>query len=186
MGVGRLLSLADLGNWPHKGVIQMGGSNEFVHPSTSSAGARLHEQRAGLNMLTEQEKKWLTVRKKACARCGKVPFRCSQDQRNACYRAGFPLWDKTTVTFESYRDAAEFEARVAAKLAEHAGSCGRRGGIGTLLRPHGCSWYNADGYRETVCPPGHDIDKCTGIPFCNLYLSRIAVEQEMDNERNHA
>lgn len=47
MGVGRLLSLADLGNWPHKGVIQMGGSNEFVHPSTSSAGARLHEQRAG-------------------------------------------------------------------------------------------------------------------------------------------
>ena len=81
-----------------------------------------------------------------------------------------------------YRDAAEFEARVAAKLAEHAGSGGRRGGIGTLLRPHGCSWYNADGYRETVCPPGHDIDKCTGIPFCNLYLARIAVEQEMDDE----
>lgn len=48
MGVGRLLSLADLGNWPHKGVIQMGGSNEFVRPSTSSAGARLHEQRAGV------------------------------------------------------------------------------------------------------------------------------------------
>ena len=47
VGVGRLLSLADLGNWPHKGVIQMGGSNEFVRPSTSSAGARLHEQRAG-------------------------------------------------------------------------------------------------------------------------------------------
>lgn len=46
VGVGRLLSLADLGNWPHKGVIQMGGSNEFVRPSTSSAGARLHEQRA--------------------------------------------------------------------------------------------------------------------------------------------
>lgn len=81
-----------------------------------------------------------------------------------------------------YRDAAEFEARVAAKLAEHAGSGGRRGGIGTLLRPHGCSWYNADGYRETVCPSGHDIDKCTGIPFCNLYLARIAVEQEMDDE----
>ena len=81
-----------------------------------------------------------------------------------------------------YRDAAEFEARVVAKLAEHAGSGGRRGGIGTLLRPHGCSWYNADGYRETVCPPGHDIDKCTGIPFCNLYLARIAVEQEMDDE----
>ena len=47
--VGRLLSFADLGYWPHKGVIQMGGSNEFVRPSTSSAGARLHEQRAGEN-----------------------------------------------------------------------------------------------------------------------------------------
>lgn len=83
---------------------------------------------------------------------------------------------------DDYRDSAEFEARVATKLAEHAGSCSSRGGIGTLLRPHGCSWYNADGYRETVCPSRYDIDKCTGIPFCNLYLARITVEQEMDDE----
>lgn len=68
-------------------------------------------------MLTDKEQEWLTARKKACTRCGKVPSRCSQDQRNACYRAGFPLWDKTTVTFESYRDAAEFEARVSRRLA---------------------------------------------------------------------
>lgn len=47
VGVGRLIPLGDLGNWPRKGVMPMGGSNEFVHPSTSSAGARLHEQRAG-------------------------------------------------------------------------------------------------------------------------------------------
>lgn len=56
VGVGRLLSLADLGNWPHKGVIQMGGSNEFVRPSTSSAGARLHEQRAGIKNMDFKQK----------------------------------------------------------------------------------------------------------------------------------
>lgn len=39
VGVGRLIPLGDLGNWPRKGVMPMGGSNEFVHPSTSSAGA---------------------------------------------------------------------------------------------------------------------------------------------------
>ena len=50
VGVGRLIPLGDLGNWPRKGVMPMGGSNEFVHPSTSSAGARLHEQRAGAIM----------------------------------------------------------------------------------------------------------------------------------------
>lgn len=133
-------------------------------------------------MLTDKEREWLTVRKKVCARCGKVPSRCSQDQRNVCYRTGFPLWDKTTVMFESYRDAAEFEARVAEKLAEHAGSYNRRNGIGSLLRPNGCSWYKDTGGRDTVCPPKHDIDDCPGIPFCNLYLARIAVEEEMDND----
>lgn len=85
-----------------------------------------------------------------------------------------------------YRDAAEFEARVAEKLAEHAGSYNRRNGIGSLLRPNGCSWYKDTGGRDTVCPPKHDIDDCPGIPFCNLYLARIAVEEEMENERNHA
>lgn len=130
-------------------------------------------------MLTEQERKWLEERKKRTQHCDTCPNRvgyyelCSSCRSRSLY--GLSLCP-------DYRDAAEFEARVAAKLAEHAGSGGRRGGIGTLLRPHGCSWYNADGYRETVCPSGHDIDKCTGIPFCNLYLARIAVEQEMDDE----
>lgn len=114
-------------------------------------------------MLTEKEREWLTVRKKACARCGKVPSRCSQDQRNACYRAGFPLWDKTTVTFESYRDAAEFEARVAEKL--------------TLKEP-------------CPLPENADLDDCPyfteddGSAFscrwCRLKRARIAVEEEMD------
>lgn len=122
-------------------------------------------------MLTEKERKWLEERKHRKAPCGDETHHCV----GCMVKYGCSLTP-------DWIDAAEFEARVAAKLAEHAGSGGRRGGIGTLLRPHGCSWYNADGYRETVCPPGHDIDKCTGIPFCNLYLARIAVEQEMDDE----
>lgn len=115
-------------------------------------------------MLTEQEKKWLTVRKKACARCGKVPFRCSQDQRNACYRAGFPLWDKTTVTFESYRDAAEFEARVARCIAGNASELDMISNNLQFL----------DGF------------KAKSLAWYILREARIAVEEEMDNERNHA
>ena len=69
-------------------------------------------------MLTDKEQEWLTARKKACTRCGKVPSRCSQDQRNGCYRTGLPVWDlRTTVPFYAFRDAAEFEARVSRRLA---------------------------------------------------------------------
>lgn len=131
-------------------------------------------------MLTDKEKRWLEFRKDVCFRCKKRRQTCSLQLRDDCRKAGYPIRDLAMVIPPDYRDVAEFAARVAAKLAEHAGSGGRRGGIGTLLRPHGCSWYNTDGYRETVCPPGHDIDKCTGIPFCNLYLARIAVEEEME------
>lgn len=120
---------------------------------------------------TEKERKWLEKRRTKDAPCGACWRWCRTECKEAC--------DRLT---SDYRDAAEFEARVAAKLAEHAGSNARRGEIGTLLRPRGCSWYNADGCRETVCPCGHDIDKCAGIPFCNLYLARIAVEQEIDKE----
>lgn len=106
--------------------------------------------------------------------------------REICQKAGYPIRDLAMVIPPDYRDAAEFEARVAEKLAEHAGSYNRRNGIGSLLRPNGCSWYKDTGGRDTVCPPKHDIDDCPGIPFCNLYLARIAVEEEMENERNHA
>lgn len=131
-------------------------------------------------MLTEKERKWLEFRKDVCFRCKKRRQTCSPLLRESCQKAGYPIRDLAMVIPPDYRDAAEFEARVAEKLAEHAGSNARRGEIGTLLRPRGCSWYNADGCRETVCPCGHDIDKCAGIPFCNLYLARIAVEQEME------
>lgn len=131
-------------------------------------------------MLTEQERKWLEFRKDVCFRCKKRRQTCSPVLREICQKAGYPIRDLAMVIPPDYRDAAEFEARVAEKLAEHAGSYNRRNGIGSLLRPNGCSWYKDTGGRDTVCPPKHDIDDCPGIPFCNLYLARIAVEEEMD------
>ena len=120
-------------------------------------------------MLTKQEKKWLEFRKYRKAPCGEETHHCV----GCLVRCGCSLT-------QDWIDAAEFEARVAEKLAEHAGSYNRRNGIGSLLRPNGCSWYKDTGGRDTVCPPKHDIDDCSGIPFCNLYLARIAVEEEMD------
>ena len=117
-------------------------------------------------MLTEQERKWLTVRKKACARCGKVPFQCSQDQRNACYRAGFPLWDKTTVTFESYRDAAEFEARCKGKMASKP------------IKSKPCAYGKCP--RDYKSCPFFEMGGDLSLPFCRLLCVHIAVEQEMD------
>ncbi|WP_417023836.1 hypothetical protein, partial [Bilophila wadsworthia] len=119
-------------------------------------------------MLTEQERKWLEERKNRPALCGGPLNYCGY---GCLVRYGCPLTP-------DYQDAAEFEARVAEKLAEHAGSYNRRNGFGSLLRPNGCSWYKDTGGRDTVCPPKHDIDDCPGIPFCNLYLARIAVEEE--------
>lgn len=75
---------------------------------------------------------------------------------------------------DDFHDAAEFEARVAEKLAKPRKE----------LRPKGCSWYenSADGHliRKTACPPHHDIDKCAGFATCSLYLARLAAEAEME------
>ena len=73
----------------------------------------------------------------------------------------------------SFQDAAEFEARVAEKLAKPRSE----------LRPH-CSRYETtdDGHlvRKTACPPHHDIDNCPGVATCAIYHARLAVQAEMD------
>lgn len=51
MAVGRLLSVDDMGNWPRKGVMPCRKRKKvgYTPPlSSNSAGARLHEQRAGV------------------------------------------------------------------------------------------------------------------------------------------
>lgn len=76
---------------------------------------------------------------------------------------------------QDFQDAAEFEARVAEKLAKPRKE----------LRPKGCSWYekNADEHlvRKTACPPHHDIDNCPGVATCAIYHARLAAEAEIDN-----
>lgn len=107
-------------------------------------------------MLTEQERKWLRGRDLRAAPCdnelpGIICDCCVEIIGVVC-----PLKP-------DYRDAAEFEARVAERLA------------------------GAWAIGEDMCFNNHcqlfDKDRCTA---CYLKNARIAVEEEMDNERNHA
>ena len=114
-------------------------------------------------MLTEQEKKWLTVRKKACARCSALG-KCSQDQRNHCYAVGYPLRGSTVATFEYFRHAAEFEARVARCIAGNASELDMISNNVQFL----------DGF------------KAKSLAWYILREARIAVDEAMANGRNHA
>ena len=131
-------------------------------------------------MLTEAEKNWMRRRegylKYYCRHCQffkpydaphVIPGYCQGDSW-CC-----PVNGKDIIY--SMQDAAEFEARVAEKLAKPRKE----------LRPKGCSWYekSADGHlvRKTACPPHHDIDNCPSVAACSLYHARLAAEAEMDN-----
>ena len=126
--------------------------------------------------LSEAEKEWLERRKKNEKEYGSVYCPCCE-QFN-------PEWDlylgycndstDCALTEHDFREAAEFEARVAVLLAKPRKE----------LRPS-CSWYekNDDGYiRKTACPPHHDIDNCPGFATCAIYLARLAAEAEMDRK----
>lgn len=103
-------------------------------------------------MLTDKEKRWLEFRKYRKAPCGEETHHCV----GCLVRCGCSLTPDLI-------DAAEFEARVAEKLA------------------------GAWAIGEDMCFNNHcqlfDKVLCTA---CYLKNARIAVEQEMDNERNHA
>ena len=127
--------------------------------------------------LNEQEREWLERRKKNEKEYGSVYCPCCE-QFN-------PEWDlylgycndstDCPLTEHDFRDAAEFEARVAEKLAKPRSD----------LRPH-CSRYETtdDGHlvRKTACPPHHDIDNCPGVATCAIYHARLAAEAEMDRK----
>lgn len=124
-------------------------------------------------MLTEQERKWLEERKKRTQHCDTCPNRvgyyelCSSCRSRSLY--GLSLCP-------DYRDAAEFEARVAVVAANGAQPC--------LQYDYNCPY----GYAGD-CP-----DNCDGnynrfgtqATRCGLKHARLYVEEEMTNERNHA
>lgn len=132
-------------------------------------------------MLTEKEKEWLERRKNLCNRCIKAAW-CRTGEKHGYNTERCRFWELKVpnqsillgALSEDLHDAAEFEARVAERLAKPRKE----------LRPKACSWYekSADGHlvRKTACPPHHDIDKCAGFATCSLYLARLAAEAEME------
>ena len=118
-------------------------------------------------MLTEQEKAWLERRKNLCLHCSNRGKACGYTLHPEATCA----WIDLDVAEPDYKDAAEFEARVALWLAKDT----RTG----CLRPSGCSWYTKGTRRRTQCPPGLDIDKCDKA-HCSLYLARLKAEKEME------
>lgn len=132
-------------------------------------------------MLTEKEKEWLERQKNLCNRCVKAAW-CRTGEKHGYNTERCRFWELKVPNQsillgsleEDFRDAAEFEARVAEKLAKPRKE----------LRPKGCSWYETTegGHlvRKTACPPHHDIDKCAGVAMCSLYHARLAAEDEME------
>lgn len=103
--------------------------------------------------LTESEKQWLK-QKEILDEVSEVCYTVGSCEdcyaKESCY-----LWPN------DYRDAAEFEARVAAKLA-------------TMI----CDRFCADILNNKVCCRGHD-DR-SGMYACRLKRARLAVEEEME------
>lgn len=127
--------------------------------------------------LSEKEKDWLERRKVLCTHCDLIARDlCQGHNKTSCshwdrFHCNNPV--KRYKAFQDMQDAAEFEARVAEKLAKPRSE----------LRPH-CSRYETtdDGHlvRKTACPPHHDIDNCPGVATCAIYHSRLAAEAEME------
>ena len=113
-------------------------------------------------MLTEKEKKWLQERDLR-------PAPCDNELPGVLCDCCIEIIGTVCPLKPDYRDAAEFAERVAAKLT---------------LEEHCPLPENAD---LDDCPYFTEDD---GSAFscrrCRLKRARIAVEEEMDNERNHS
>ena len=116
-------------------------------------------------MLTEQEREWLERRKNLCNRCG-FQKRCSWKSENIpCEKWGLfqiKAWGTKSGDVEhNFRDTAEFNARVAEKLARNICIC--------------CP----DALARKSCPSAFEYPRRTG-ESCRLMHARLAAEAEMD------
>lgn len=109
-------------------------------------------------MLTEQERKWLEERNNLCKRC-------THHSPAVVYcSCGHNFNTNAYSLTPDYRDAAEFEARVSRCIAENASELDM---ISNNLQ-----------FLEGF--------KAKSLAWYILREARIAVEEEMDNERNYS
>ncbi|MBP3730038.1 MAG: hypothetical protein J6I40_01035 [Mailhella sp.] len=118
-------------------------------------------------MLTESEKRWLKARK------------LRQAKHHLYHRNEYYVWSgyhPAKEEINDLREAAEFEARVAAKLAELYGQV--TGFLSTTV--------SDDCRKECPCwkiCQGHDVWRDDGCRFKILRYARIIVDEEMDADR---
>lgn len=115
--------------------------------------------------LSEQEREWLERRKILCTHCDLISREICKGEKNktSCqlwkdYHCNNPV--KGYKAFQDMQDAAEFEARVAVKLA-------------TVICA-GCEDFN----KKNICPLA--IYQATGLYECRMMHARLAAEAEMD------
>lgn len=115
--------------------------------------------------LSEQEREWLERRKNLCNRCARRRF-CEIGKKHGFNTAACRFWEamnpKGELLVRAYfRESAEFEARVAEKLARNI-----------------CI-YCPDALARKSCPSAFEYPRRTG-ESCRLMHARLAVEAEMD------
>ena len=122
--------------------------------------------------LTEQEKAWLETRKNLCKRCGRRKY-CRTGNRHGFNAEICRHWELTAPNIPSWgsyrddwKDAAEFEARVAARLSSLV-----------YAEP----WPNL--WPECISCERHAKEGDAACPPCVLKEARLAVEAEMKKER---
>lgn len=116
-------------------------------------------------MLTADEKRWLQRRKNLCSRCAKYGY-CKTGKKHGFNTETCRFWEIRApkgriFVNEDFQDAAEFEARVAERLARN--TC-----------------YNCPDLLEG-CPTAFEYPRRTD-KSCRMKHARLAVEDEMDRK----
>lgn len=114
-------------------------------------------------MLTEAEIEWLRRRESLCERCGKKQT-CGFPKAGNIVKCSCCWFEEKASGNDDYRDAAEFEARVAEKLAKSI----------CVVCPEN---------KNGRCPTRQNYAQRADIEACRMRHARIAVEKEMDSEK---
>lgn len=128
-------------------------------------------------MLTEQEKAWLERRKNLCSKCIHKALGCilgKSEGKRECIFFDADLGEL------DYKDAAEFEARVALWVTHN----------GCPNFDHPC-WYLDSSRPYPYMSWKGTGGECPHIPYkhgycnrwCKLMTARLAVEKEMEKEK---